>query len=568
MNALSVRRFGWATASGLALGLSAGPALAQSPMAMTPSLPAPELLRFDGAEEAEAVSIPQFDAGPCPMPPVSELDGLAGDLAVARIEVSGIRHFDGEDLAAEWRPLEGRSVSAEAITRVLERVECRYAERGFVIARAWLEPSETPGVWRLTVREGLVSDIEFRGFADPRAEAFLRRAFAGVKRGRPLRLGDLRRGLDTASRYGFWELRPSGVMSSGKQGSLSLVIEGADAPAGLFASLDNASSSTVDRWGLGVGLAFNGPSDLYERTLLGAFTSPGGDEQQGLQLSSRALVTRSGLEVGIDLAAFTQRPREEPPFQDTVGETRLARLELRHPVHAMGDVLVDGTLGLDVIRQHTDLAASGTPTVRDDLAVLQLGLEARRRRGTTAMAGRLTLRQGLEALGASEAGEPLLSRSEGQPDATVIRLDVSGSSSEFGGRLAFRVIGQAASDPLLAFEELALGGFAGARPLDPGALSGDEGVYGELTYVGPALIDRPGLELRPTLYVAGAAVWNQDSAGVDQSGLFAGAGIEARLAERLTVEVGYAATLGEPENVTPSLAQDRVYVTVRTGFSF
>jgi hemolysin activation/secretion protein len=101
------------------------------------------------------------------------------------------------------------------------------------------------------------------------------------------------------------------------------------------------------------------------------------------------------------------------------------------------------------------------------------------------MRASVTLSQGLDILGATEAGDPLASRRDASGSFTTLASTVDWIRP-LGGDFSVRLLGQAqaASDPLLVAEEIGLGGAAFVRGYDYSERSGDEGVMGaaELRY--------------------------------------------------------------------------------------
>jgi len=90
------------------------------------------------------------------------------------------------------------------------------------------------------------------------------------------------------------------------------------------------------------------------------------------------------------------------------------------------------------------------------------------------------VRQGVNILGSSEAGDPGLSRFDGVPDFTILRGSIDRELVlPFAGRkfsLFGSVVGQLSSSPVLSSEEFAVGGQQIGRAYDPSEFTGDSGV--------------------------------------------------------------------------------------------
>ncbi len=540
----------------LAASLISGAALAQTPG------PSPaEVLRFQSPQKAITLqSAPAACTAPSP---------AASGPALSGVSLEGSTRLSAAELSAGWSALLGQPADAGTADRLAAYLDCRYARAGYVAARAEVVRL-TDGGWRVRVREGVVSELEVTG-ADEAGQAFIRRAFADVRSGRPLNVLDLKRGVDAASRFGFWGVAPSTRAAADGEGVV-LVLAVSPGPPGLFLSAQNASADTVGTWSGGASLIFDGLTPLREHTIIGLFHDLTGDAQRGAQISSQALLSSSGLEVRGDLAVFEQKPDERPPNLDTKGLTRLARLELRHPLGLYstptGDLLVAGRLGLESVNQDTDLT-TGPATARDRLRVVYAGVQADYRSEGASAWGFLSLRKGLDGLGASVEGDPLLSRIQADPAATVLRFEGQASILRGGLLIQPRLRAQKADRPLLQYEEFTYGGLIGGRALDPGALYGDSGVSGSVDIYGPAAELGPRITLRPAAFVEGALASNEDTVGPDSShGLFAGGGLRMTLDGRWTLDILYATPVTDTVGVPDAFVGPKVSIGVSGGLSF
>ncbi|NBU27031.1 MAG: ShlB/FhaC/HecB family hemolysin secretion/activation protein [Caulobacteraceae bacterium] len=527
------------TAAAMAPLLLAATAFPNLALAQTPGPSPAEVLRFESPQRAIVL---QAAPAVCPKPAAA-----AAGPVLSEVTFEGATRLTVTDFSAGFSPLIGRPADAATADQLAAYVDCRYAQSGYVAARAEVVRL-TDGGWRVRVREGVVSDIEVTG-ADAAGQAFIRRTFSDVRSGRPLNVLDLRRGVDAAARFGFWGVSPSTRAASGGEGVV-LVLAVAPGPPSLFLSAQNASADTVGTWSGGASLIFDGLTPLREHTIIGLFHDLTGDAQRGAQISSQALLSNSGLEVRGDLAVFEQKPDERPPNLDTEGLTRLARLELRHPLGlhstSAGDLLVAGRLGLESVNQDTELT-TGPATARDRLRVVYAGVQADYRSDADSAWGFLSLRKGLDGLGASTEGDALLSRIQADPAATVLRFEGQASFRRGSLLIQPRLRAQKADRPLLQYEEFTYGGLIGGRALDPGALYGDSGVSGSIDLYGPAAGLGPRLSIRPAAFVEGAWASNEDTIGPDEShGLFAGAGIRLTLDGRWTLDILYATPIRPP----------------------
>lgn len=552
-----------ALAAAAPLALLAGQAMAQ-----TPAAPPAEVLRFEAPLRPIAVTLPTPAECRALLPVSSSAPSKVP------VDVTGATILSKDDLREGWLHLGDNDAGADTPNKVAAWVDCRYAQLGYVGARSSITRQGT--TWTIAVREGRINGLQVQG-ADASQEAFIRRAFSDVKIGQLLNARDLKRGADAASRFGFWGVSPS-VTPDGD--GVVLVLNVSPGPPGIFLSAQNASAETVGTWSGGASLIFGNLTPLHERTIIGVFHDLTGDGQRGAQISSQVLMTNSGLELKGDLAIFEQSPDERAPNLDTEGVTRVGRLELRHPLglasNNRSSVLFAGRAGYEAIDQDTDLAEgpfSGAATVRDRLRVAYAGVQADFRSENTTAYGYLSVRKGLDGLGASDEGDALLSRVDADPAALVLRFEGAASINSGGFLIEPRLRAQLSDKPLLQYEEFTYGGLIGGRALDPGALFGDSGVSGSLDVYGPAAKLGTRFSVRPAAFVEGAWATNEDDLGpivdrLEKHGAFAGAGVRFSFDGRWNLDVLYAAPLGDTVGVPDQFVGPKVSIGISGGFSF
>lgn len=542
--------------------LTLGPALAAAlpAQAQTPPPTRSEVLR---APQVAPVEVPQTAVAACTVAPVASPAGADGP-PLTQVALEGVTALDPTALQAEWAPLLGRPVDHSVMFQLAERIACRYRDAGYPFARA--QARTDAGAWTVKVIEGRVAQVVVEGGGE-KAQAFVRRAFGAVRPDRPLRQADLRRGLTLARGYGFWGVRTAVRPNAADPDAVDLVLTLAPPRAAVFASVQNGSSDTVGEWSAGTSVILHGLTPLQEKTVVGVFHGLTSDRQRGAQISTDALLTEGGLGVRGDLAWFEQRPDERPPNADTKGVTRLARAELNRPLKTLADGLVTGRVGLEAVNQDTELL-DGTATLRDRTRVAYAGLRAEGRAGGAAGTAALTVRKGVDGLGASRAGDPLLSRPEADPQAASVRFDAQGARPIGRGQVVVRAKGQWADAPLTAFEEFTWGGLEGGRGLDPGALYGDRGAAATAEFTGPPLSLGGRWTVSPMAFVEGAATWNEDRlyGAREQSAVTGGAGLRLSWNDRVRLDAVYAHPLAETRGVADELAGPRLHVGLSAGF--
>lgn len=550
------------SAVGAVLVAAAGLAVtARAAGAQTAPPSSDEMRRLDAAP---VIALPDAGEAGCAIPRLTAATIGEGPLVITSIGIASAGPIDPFDLSNETAPFIGRSVDQDSLDRLAGRIACLARARGAVAADAGIVQTETPGVWRLSVKEGRVEAIVV-DTGDARLDAFLRRAFGQVRPGQPLKASALRQGLALANRQGVWSVSLKAAPAAADPGVVTLVIDAPIPDAHVFASLQNDAPASVGRWWGGATAIVNGLTPAYDQTQIGAYQSVTGDRQRGVQASSRVLLNDDGLGGRVDLGWFEQTPDERAPLLDTHSETRLARVELDKPLATAPGVLVMGRAGLESVTQRTELLG-GPTTARDDLTVGYLGVHLDRVDGDAGQSADLAVRQGLDAFGASRPGDPRLSRPDANPQATVVRAEASAHRPLGGGTIRARVRGQWSDDGLLAYEEFTFGGAPGGRGLDPGALYGDKGVAVGLDWFGPART-MGGWSVSPVAFIEGARAWNNDDYGPRRSQVaLGGGGLRIKLGDRVQLEIVYARLVGEAKGVDKDQFRPRLLFSLTSTF--
>ncbi len=396
------------------------------------------------------------------------------------LTIDGATAFSDADLKPLYAGLVGKTVTVADMFKLANDIELRYRDAGYVTTRV-IVPRQTidSGRFKIRVIEGFVSDIvEADDIGAAKAAVAL--LIEPLRDVRPINIADIERRLLLAndlpgvSVHGSLEPSPTElggsvivIRSERKEFDASLTVDNRNTPY-----LGGAEWTPALAWN-----AFGGRAD--QLTLTARVSSPL-YRQWYVAGGYQALLGGGGLTLNL-LSTFS---RTNP------GEA-LDPLDVRSRV-----LSEQGTLTYPIIRSRTenlhafgefefrDIATNllNLPFNRDNLRILRLGLFYDRTDGwdgVTAVRG--TIHQGLDILGASPAGSPLLSRADGHADftkftAAVTRLQQLPSSLSIMAAMS----AQLSSTALLASDELALGGPGFARAYDDGEISGDKGWAGSI----------------------------------------------------------------------------------------
>jgi len=542
--------------------LAFAPALAWAQAGLTRD----EVLRLPPPLRAAASD---FGAVECDAAPVVGL--LPGETVLATLELveaEGMTVVPASDLERLARALPGQPVSREGLARLVAALECRYRELGYVFARVAVvgDPVTSLGRYRVVVHEGVVHRIEVLA-DDPSLAALALRAFGLVEQGKPLRAGEVRRGLAQAASVGLTSVRPTVRRSRLEPMAIDLVLIVEAPPGQVFAQAHNGNADTLGPVGVLLGARTSGFTPLQESTTLGVYSAIEPRKQVSAQFDSQALIGDGGLKGRIGAAWSRARPGGVVAPLELDSKTGFLALELSAPLQVRRGLVAYWRAGLEALEQETTFFGD-VPLGDDSLRVAYLGLRTDGLLGRGAWFFDLQGRVGLDAFGAMRPGDPAASRFDADPQASLMRaetevtLQLSRSVS-----LRTNLKGQWTDDRLAAFESFSYGGIVGGQGYDPGALTGDSGVALDLRLLGPAWGGDRGV-VRPFAFLSAARTWVTDdsgsAAGRAQS---AGAGLQMLLGRSLQLEASYAMPFGDIEGLGRDAYGSRLLVTLTYSFT-
>ncbi len=489
-------------------------------------------------------------------------------VTVRDVVVDGTTVYSAEALRESYAGLLGREVSLADVFAVAEVIQRRYRDDGYVLTRVVVPPQKvTDGVFRMRVVEGFVARVTVEGDVGPvseRVQAYL----DNITAARPVRQQDLERYLllvtDLPGVTAQGVLRPG----TGEVGAAELVVRVERDPFEGYALANNRGSKYTGRTRGALSLQGNSATALGER-LRGLFVSTvGNNEERYGQIAYDQAIGSEGLRLRATAAYDRTRPGYGLGTFDVKGETTFGDLSAAYPLVRTRDrsLFLEGGLQASDTKQK----ALGEELYDDQLRVLYAGLTADLLDG---WGGRsqvgVGLRKGLSVLGASEKGDADLSRVDGVPDATVVRVQ-GARYQPFGSTpwgLLTSVKGQYAWDPLLVDEEMGLGGETFGRGYDPSDITGDQGAAMTLELQYTRSVDSTWLRGYQAygFYDLGA-VWNEDDAPPKKQSLAsAGLGVRTQLMGRVFLDLEVA----KPLTREPATRDDRdpyVYVQLTVGF--
>ena len=432
----------------------------------------PDAQPGEPAPSSNIITVPDFTQGPVP----GSTDKV---FVLNNILIDGLTVYQPSDLLPLYSDLLGQPVSFADLNRIARELSLRYRRDGFVLSRAILPPQQiVGGVVRLQAIEGRVTAIEFSGATVPQGD--LVRAMANrILSPGPTRSRDLERYLLLIDDLPGITAR-SLLQPGNAPGTASLVIFIDTNPFEGSLSLDNRGTRSVGPYrGTLVG-ATNSLFGRHERTTLrGIITGFVGQtrELRFAEFLHEQQIGSRGIRVRGRAAISHLHPGGRAASSRIEGQSWLAEIRGQYPLVRTRQFNTNLFFGFRALHARTDVLEVRVAKDRvrkfwflsrvdytDDIGgVNELDLE---------------ITQGAEILYATQDGLGR-SRSNGRHEFTRGNFEftrIQDLSNGFSARISG--MGQLAASPLLASEEIGLGGTQFGRGYDGGEISGDDGIAG------------------------------------------------------------------------------------------
>lgn len=370
-------------------------------------------------------------------------------------------------------------LSADDFPRLADAIATRAREEGYIFASASIpQQSLGLGVLRVRLDEGRIDAILIDGADEPA----IRRMLAPLATGKPITGEELERRILLADDIAGVRILDSRYEVRGESGFLIVRTRRSHASAAI--ELSNDGSQPVGPIRARIRADLNGVLSSADEVDVSFGTTPlQPEELQFARAAYRILVDASGLELGAHISYSSTEPGDFLASREIEGQFWRAGVEARYPLlrrRAMS-VWVIGEFEVADLRQDR----AGQLARRDRVPVIRGGLYSRGLLAGGRFRGGLTLSRGLNIFDATRPGDLRASRLDASSDFTSLsgwlawNRPLSGALS-----LALGARGQLSNDPVLAVEDIGLGGPSYLRGYNFNERSGDEGVmgYGELRY--------------------------------------------------------------------------------------
>lgn len=462
--------------------------LASPPVRAQPSLPferpgdvQPELPDLERPEDEPALILP-----PLPERPERERGRLSAGprVEVREIRVSGSTVFSASELDGVTAPWTGRSVSAQELVELADRLTRLYVEAGYVNSGAVLPDQEiTGGVVEYRIVEGALAEIHLSGnrrFRDRWLRTRLERG-ASV----PLRVGSLEERLQILQQDPRIRRVQAALVPGARRGEAVLRVQiDEERPYRIWLGFSNHEPPSVG--------ALRGEANLVHENLTGW-----GDRLQvrvGITEGYQDYAARYEIPVNrwdtTVRASFDYGSSEvvEEPFEafDIESRSRTFGIGVRQPLRRTLRERLDAWLDLEVRRSATflldeafsfgDLPADDRG--RSELTALRLGGEWVYRDLVQAIAVRSQASVGLPLFGATSHGDG--SVPDGRFFSWLGQLLWARRFDRWDLELVARADCQLASHPLLSLEKFSVGGNDTVRGYRENQIVRDNGVVASL----------------------------------------------------------------------------------------
>ena len=454
------------------------PVAAQSdaPLEADPGIEMEELAQSEFSPRDEQVPIRLAQAVRRAAP---DTPGRAQTFNVGSILIDGNEALSDNEFVDLIEAYSSPALAQNDLSALADAIADRARVKGLVFATATI-PEQRLGLGILRVRldEGRVDAIRIEG-AD---EVAIRRQLAPLVNGKPVTAAELERRILLADDISGVRILDSRYEK--EDGLGVLVVRTRRSHAFASVELRNNGSEPVGPIRARIRVDLNGVLSSGDEVDLTFGTTPlQPEELQFASAAYRIVVDASGLELGTHLSYSSTQPGAFLADRDIDGEFWRAGVSARYPLlrRRNASVWVVGEFEVSELTQ--DVA--GERVRRDRVPVVKAGLYSRGKLAGGRYRGRVTVTRGLNILSATKLGDELASRRDASADFTSLyawfawdKALTNSLSLSLGGR------GQLATDPLLATEDIGLGGTSFLRGYNFNERSGDQGVmgYGELRY--------------------------------------------------------------------------------------
>jgi len=407
------------------------------------------------------------------------------------IRFSGNEVITTEELEAIAKDFEGRDLTLEEMSELVDLITITYQERGYILARAYLPKQDIQdGVLEIAVMEGNIGEFKVSGDS-VYADQVIKRYFVGQLEDGVVKEEALEKALVLTNQLP--DVKAGVVLQRGKKpGDVDVVVDAKDTgwlTAGINLSLDynnyGSPLTSQNRYGATMNIVEHRlGSKLYLRGVVGDHV-----EDAALFLGTYTIpVLRYGTQIELGYLRGNFLVGQNLADLGFDGDTQIYGGKVTHPFIAKRNRSLKFTLGYDHKDSKTKIQDEVTNIDELDAAFFTIDYESLDRylgknlfsfRGVF---GKLDLFQ----------DKPPTRQN---PDEHYERFTLSALRIQklFGyNNLIVRGAGQVTNDRLVAIETFVIGGYGSVRGYDPATFLGDSGftLSAEINFAPPGLAEK------------------------------------------------------------------------------
>lgn len=481
--------------------------------------------------------------------PIAEEEMEAGDevkFQLNGIAITGNEVITEEELRFAYEGHVGTDVSFSTLNKIAAEITKKYRDEGYILARAYIPPQKvTDGRVEIRIVEGFIDKIDIEGDVEG-SRALLDSFIYKIRESRPLRSNVLERYMllmdDLPGVTARGLLRPS----EETVGAADLVITIKHELTKVTLEANNRGTKYLGPYQFSTIVRANSWMGNYDRTFVRFVTVNQSEELKFLDVYHSEPIGSEGATAGVSVIRTTSQPGSTLKSSFLDSENVSVELDVSYPIIRSREENLFARAIATYRETITDTA--GERLSYDSVRAIRIGAQYDRVDlfdGVNLID--LEVSQGID-LWKSTNNDAGSSRENAEYNFTKVVANISRYQpiAYFSGLgILVTGIGQYASEPLFASEEIGLGGSQFGRAYDPSEISGDHGAAGkvELQYAEYFGYDylQSGLVY---VFYDGGAIWNEDPTS-DETGravlASAGAGVKVDFLEGLSggVEVSF-----------------------------
>jgi hemolysin activation/secretion protein len=467
-------------------------------------------------------------------------------VAIQSVVVQGATAYPESELKPYYAGLVGQSVPLAQVSSVLQQIQNKYRNDGYVltVVRGAIEPGSGGSTLRIRVVEGFISDVKIDGDIGP-AGVLVFNFLNKLTTIRPVNISDIERALLLAQDIPGVSVRAVLRPGTGEAGAVELVGQVGRKPFGGYAQYDNRGSNFAGPSELLVGAQANSFTSAGERTEVEIYDTPFTTEQLFGQGSIEGFVGSSGFKLRGYAGYGYSQPGGVLSQVDFHSRLTLAGVSGSYPIIRTRPISLYVSLAFDTEQATTTTAGGGVGAREvDDLRVLRLSetLDSQDQTFGTGLIGAntaiLTLHKGLDGIGATSDARPANRVDFFKLTGEITRVQNLFSFGTNTVALKLSAGGQWTNDILPPTEEYLLGGTRYGRGFFAGEVIGDNalGTTAELQL--NTALERPiPLGLQPYIFYDTGQTWDLAPGDINQKLESAGVGVRVTVTPQVSVDV-------------------------------